>query len=154
MHFFTFTPVRQTCFACNFFLVHFLQLFQRIRNQREILRFLISFSIKKKFLGHIGTFCKLWSQMHKKRLKISKNVFCKCVLDFNFAPITGSVFFIFKKSLIRCTLVVTLNSISSPSQQWNSGNLNICRYSQSHNCSVRATEQGTSPLLLLLRSDR
>ncbi len=32
-------------FACNFFLVHFLQLFQRIRNQREIQRFLISFFI-------------------------------------------------------------------------------------------------------------
>ncbi len=43
--FFTFTHVRQTCFACNFFLTHFLQLFQRIRNQREILRFLISFFI-------------------------------------------------------------------------------------------------------------
>ncbi len=56
--FFTFTYVRQTCFACNFFLCIFLQLFQRIRNQHEILRFSISFFI---FLGHIGTFCKLWS---------------------------------------------------------------------------------------------
>ncbi len=90
--FFTFTYVRQTCFARNFFLVHFLQLIQRIRNQREILCFLTSFLI---FLGHIGTFCKLWSKMRKKRLKKSKNVFCKCFLDFNFAPITGSVFFIF-----------------------------------------------------------
>jgi hypothetical protein len=43
--FFTFTHVRQTCFAYNFFVVHFLQLFQRIRNQREILRFLTPFSI-------------------------------------------------------------------------------------------------------------
>jgi hypothetical protein len=33
----------------------------------------------------------------KKRLKKSKNIFCTCVLDFNFAPIKGSVFFIFKK---------------------------------------------------------
>ncbi len=41
--FFTFTYVRQTCFACNFFWCIFLQVFQRIRNQREILRFLISF---------------------------------------------------------------------------------------------------------------
>jgi hypothetical protein len=47
------------------------------------------------FLGHICTFFKLWSQTRKKRLKKSKNVFCKCVLDFNFAPIKGSVFFIF-----------------------------------------------------------
>jgi hypothetical protein len=31
----------------------------------------------------------------KKRLKKSKNVFFKCVLDVNFAPIKGSVFFIF-----------------------------------------------------------
>jgi hypothetical protein len=36
--FFTFTLFRQTCFANNFFCVHIL-LFQRIRNQREILRF-------------------------------------------------------------------------------------------------------------------
>jgi hypothetical protein len=43
--FFTFTHVRQTCFAYNFFLVHFLQLFQRTRNQREILRFLTPFLI-------------------------------------------------------------------------------------------------------------
>jgi hypothetical protein len=51
--FLTFTHVRQTCFAFNFFLLHFLQLFQRIRNQREILRFLISFMIKKKNVGVI-----------------------------------------------------------------------------------------------------
>jgi hypothetical protein len=43
--FFTFTLVRQTCFADNFFVCIFLQLFQRIRNQREILRFFISFFI-------------------------------------------------------------------------------------------------------------
>jgi hypothetical protein len=49
------------------------------------------------FLGHISTFFKLWSQTRKKRLKKPKNLFSKCVLDFNFAPITGSVFFIFKK---------------------------------------------------------
>jgi hypothetical protein len=44
-NFLTFTHVRQTCFACNFFWCIFLQRFQRIRNQRKILRFLISFSI-------------------------------------------------------------------------------------------------------------
>jgi hypothetical protein len=32
-------------FANNFFLVHFSKLFQRIRNQREILRFLTPFLI-------------------------------------------------------------------------------------------------------------
>jgi hypothetical protein len=41
--YFTVTHVRQTCFAYNFFSGHFLQLFQRIRNRCEILRFLISF---------------------------------------------------------------------------------------------------------------
>ncbi len=51
---FTFTHVRQTCFAYYFFWCIFSQLFQRIRNQREILRFLTPFLIKKKkfFLGH------------------------------------------------------------------------------------------------------
>jgi hypothetical protein len=39
--FFTFTHVRQTCFAYNFFLCIILQLSQRIQNQREFLRFLI-----------------------------------------------------------------------------------------------------------------
>ena len=72
---------------------HFFKLFLRIRNQREILRFFIP--ILKYF--NISTFCNIRSQMRKKRLKKSKKIFCKCVLDFNFAPITGSVFFIFKK---------------------------------------------------------
>jgi hypothetical protein len=34
MHFFTFSYVRQTCFAYNFFVVVFLPLLQRIQNQR------------------------------------------------------------------------------------------------------------------------
>ncbi len=76
--FFTFPYVRRTCFACNFFWVHFLQLFQQNRNQREILRFFdifIFIFFKTIFWGHISMFCKLWSQMRKKRLKKSKNVF-------------------------------------------------------------------------------
>ncbi len=83
----------------TFFWCIFLPLFQRILNQREILRFwyLFGFFCQKIVMGHISTFGKLWSQMRKKRLKKSKNVFCKCVLDFNFAPITGSVLFIFLK---------------------------------------------------------
>jgi hypothetical protein len=48
MHFFTFIN--------NFFWCLLKQLFQRIRNQREILRFLISFLKEKKFWGHIRTF--------------------------------------------------------------------------------------------------
>jgi hypothetical protein len=46
-------------FANNFFWCIFSKLFQRIRNQREILRFLTPFLILKKFLGHISTFFKL-----------------------------------------------------------------------------------------------
>jgi hypothetical protein len=48
---YTFSPFTEV----NIFLVHFLKLFQRIRNQREILRFLISFDLKK-CSGHISTF--------------------------------------------------------------------------------------------------
>jgi hypothetical protein len=33
--------------------------------------------------------------LEAKRLEISKKVFCKCVLDFSFAPIKRAVFFIF-----------------------------------------------------------
>ncbi len=53
---------------------------------------LLWFLFKKK-LALFSTFCKLWSLTCKKRLKKSKNIFCKCVLDFNFAPIKGSVLY-------------------------------------------------------------
>ncbi len=33
--------------------------------------------------AHISTFCKLWSQNHKKRLIKTKNLYYKCVLEFN-----------------------------------------------------------------------
>ncbi len=65
-------------FANNFFWYIFSKLFQRIRNQREILRFLTPFSIfskKKFFLGHISTFLELWLQMRRKRLKKTENLF-------------------------------------------------------------------------------
>ncbi len=104
--FFTFTHVRQTCFVYNFLCVHFLTTFSTDSKSAWNSAFDIYFLIKKKhFFWYISTFWKLWSQMRKKRLKKSKNVFCKCVLDFNFAPIKGSVFFILKKSQIRCTLL-------------------------------------------------
>ncbi len=41
--FFTFTFVRQTCFACNFFCVHFLHRFQRIQNSVKFCVFDIFF---------------------------------------------------------------------------------------------------------------
>jgi hypothetical protein len=49
-------------FANNFFLYIFYKLFQRIRNQHEILRFLtpfLIFSTTNFFKGHISTFFKL-----------------------------------------------------------------------------------------------
>ncbi len=69
-------------------------------DQREILRFLISFLVflQKKILGVIlGLFANFEAKCAKNGSKKSKNVFCKCVLDFNFAPIKGYVFFIFHK---------------------------------------------------------
>ncbi len=94
--FYTFTHVHQTCFAYNFFLVHFFTTFSTDSKSAWNSAFFdtfFDFFQKKFFKGHFSIFFKLWSQMRKKRLKQSKNVFCKCVLDFNFAPIKGSVFF-------------------------------------------------------------
>ncbi len=54
--------------------------------------------LEKIFLGHISTFCKLFSQMRMKRLKKSKNVY-KCVLVFNFASVSGSGLLIFPKKV-------------------------------------------------------
>jgi hypothetical protein len=64
--FFSFTHVRQTCFA--FVWCIFSQLFQRIRNQREILRFLTPFSIfsKKNFFCVILV---LFSNFEAKRAR-------------------------------------------------------------------------------------
>ncbi len=65
-------------FAHNFFWYIFSKLFQRIRNQREILRFLTPFPIFSKnifFLCFISTFFKLWLQMRRKRLKKTENLF-------------------------------------------------------------------------------
>ncbi len=95
--FLTFTHVRQTFLLITFFWCIFAQLFQRIRNQRKILRFLTPFFIlkkKKNFRSYLYFFRTLKPDAQQTAQKI-KNVFCKCVLDFNFAPIKGSVFFIF-----------------------------------------------------------
>ncbi len=83
------------------FFMHFLTTFPTDSKSAWNSAFFDTFLIglKKKILGHISTFFKLWSQTCKKRLKKSKNVFSKCVLYFNFAPINGSVFFIFSKKI-------------------------------------------------------
>jgi hypothetical protein len=78
----------------TFFWCVFSQLFQRIEISVKFCVFWhLFYFYKKKNLGHISIFFKLWSQTRKKQLKKSKNVFCKCVLDFNFAPIKGSVLY-------------------------------------------------------------
>ncbi len=94
--FLTFTHVRQTCVAYNFFCVFFNNFFNEFEISMKfcVFWYLFWFFNKKFFSGHISTFFKLWSQTRKKRLKKSKNLFCKCVWDFNFAPIKGSVYFI------------------------------------------------------------
>ncbi len=48
---------------------------QRIWNQDEVLRFWYLSWFKKKCLGHVSTFFKLWSQTCKKRLKKRKTFF-------------------------------------------------------------------------------
>ncbi len=56
-------------FANNFFMVHFFTTFC------EILRFLIPILNLKKIFALISTFCKLWLQMRRKRLKKTEYLF-------------------------------------------------------------------------------
>jgi hypothetical protein len=61
-----------TFLLITFFWYIFSKLFQRIRNQREIQRFLTPFSIlstKKNFLGHISTFFELAQETAQKNGK-------------------------------------------------------------------------------------
>ncbi len=85
----SFTHVRQTCFAYNFFSAFKKKLFQWILNQHEILRFFIP------FLAILVLFSNFEAKRAKKRRQKSINVLSKCALDLNFAPIKGSVFLIF-----------------------------------------------------------
>jgi hypothetical protein len=60
--FFTFTYVPQTCFACNFFLVHFFNFFNGFEISVKFCGFFyIFFDLKKK--KKIGVLLALWSQM-------------------------------------------------------------------------------------------
>jgi hypothetical protein len=63
-----FTHVHQTFLAYNFFWYIFLQLCQRIRNQHEILRFLISFLIFFK-LNFFWVILALFSNFEAERAK-------------------------------------------------------------------------------------
>jgi hypothetical protein len=77
------------------FLCIFLQLIQRIRNQREILRFLISFLIKKIFWGvTLALFENFEAKRAKNGSKNQNTYFVNVSYISIFAPIKGSVFFI------------------------------------------------------------
>jgi len=114
MHFSTFTHVCQIGL-----LITFLMLFKNFLNrfeQHDILRILIPFSFCeiKIVLCHINQHFlqTLRPNGHKAAQKIGKK-FCKCVLDFNFEPTTGSVFYIFfkKANQICCTLISILPDV-------------------------------------------
>ncbi len=56
--------------------------------------------LEKIFWGHISTFCKILKpNACTKWLKITKNIFYKCVLEFNFASIHGSGLYICPKKV-------------------------------------------------------
>ncbi len=90
--FFTFSHVRQTCFAYNFFVVHFFTTFSTDSKSAWNFAFFDNFFdfFQKKILKVILV---LFSNLEAKRarngLKKSKNVFSKCVLDFNLHPSKG-----------------------------------------------------------------
>jgi hypothetical protein len=72
-------------FANNFFWVHFSNLFQRIRNQREILRFLIpklNFFNKNFFLLLLALFVHFDCKCAGNGSKKWKIFFYECVLEF------------------------------------------------------------------------
>jgi hypothetical protein len=78
----------------NLFRISFLQLFQRIRNQHQILRFfqpILHFSEKKNHIVAtiIITFYKLWRQTRTKRLKKTEKLFYKWVLELTIETING-----------------------------------------------------------------
>jgi hypothetical protein len=99
--FFTFTHVRQTCFAYNLFLVHFFTTFSTASKSAWNSAFfdILFYLFHKIFFGHISTF---WKQKTAQKIK---NIFCKCVLDFNLHPSKGLYSSFSKKSQIRCTLL-------------------------------------------------
>ncbi len=113
----------QKCLTYNFFRRTFLAIFSTDSKSASNSAFFdthIEWMWKKNILGHISTFCKLWSPTRTKRLKKTKNVFYKCFLEFNFASISGSGFFIFSKkvkivvpkSTVECTVVTKIRTYS------------------------------------------
>jgi hypothetical protein len=102
MYFFTFQFCVQKISALSFSLC---KLFCYFFNGFELsIKFCVLIPIselirKYYFLGHIIIICKLWSQTRAKRLKKSKNVFYKCLLEFSFSSINGSGLLTFFKKV-------------------------------------------------------
>ncbi len=85
--FFAFTHVRQTF---QYFFTNFSTDTKSAWNSA----FFNIFFDKKKFGVILALFGNFEAKCAKNGKKKLKNLFSKCVLDFNFAPIKGSVFFI------------------------------------------------------------
>ena len=72
--------------------MHFFKTFQRIRNQREILRFLtpfVIFSQKNFFRSYLYFFQTLIANAQETAQKNRKSFFYDCILEFNYATIKG-----------------------------------------------------------------
>jgi hypothetical protein len=92
MHFSTFTRVRQTCFAYNFFGV-FGAIFYVFEISMKF--WYLFYFLQKKIVGNFSTFSNCEAKRAKNGAKNQKNVLRKCVLDLNCAPNKRSVFLIF-----------------------------------------------------------
>ncbi len=95
--FFIFTHVRQTCFAFNLFLVHFLRTFLTdFEISVKICVFDTYFNVlQNNFCCHVYPFLNFEAKPDRYGTTKSKNVFIKFALDFNFAFIKGPGFLTF-----------------------------------------------------------
>ncbi len=111
MHFFHFYSCSSNLFCWYlFFGAFFYNFFNGFEISVKFWFFFTPFLIfckKKIFCVIFVLFSNFEAKRAKNGSKNQKSLFGKCVLDFNFAPIKGSVFFISKKSQIRCTLMCT-----------------------------------------------
>ncbi len=93
MPFFQFYYVHQTL-PITFFVCIFDNFFNGFEISVKFCVFRYLFWFKKKMYVILALFENCEAKHTKNGSKNKKNVFSKCVLDFNFAPIKGSVFFI------------------------------------------------------------
>ncbi len=95
-------------------LITFLWIFVKIFNRFEIsMKFCVFLYLFWFFPKNF--FFKLWSQTRKTRRQKSKNLLSKCVLEFNFAPIKGSVLLIFFKKVKFVVPYCPMNIAHTPS---------------------------------------